>query len=217
MTTAAPSPARIAPLALWRVAEAFLRLLHALFGAPEEVAARHTLTVGAHALLASWLRSAEALMRRLLLIEAAAFPKPNARPLLHPTRRRARKLMAFMPGEPEKWRVGFRCVEPLRPRPPTSPQAGGTPAVRRRIAREERASYERFRSAWALAERYEALIRVFNDPAPYARRLARRLHACPHLLAEALHAPPEAAHRIDRFDEAGDQAETLWRRHFSSA
>ena len=31
------------------------------------------------------------------------------------------------------------------------------------------------RSAWPLAERFEALLRVYNDPMPYARRLARRL------------------------------------------
>lgn len=33
----------------------------------------------------------------------------------------------------------------------------------------------RFRSAWPLAERMEALLRVVNDPAPFAKRLARRL------------------------------------------
>ena len=33
----------------------------------------------------------------------------------------------------------------------------------------------RFRSAWPLAERQEALLRVCNNPAPYAKRLAARL------------------------------------------
>jgi hypothetical protein len=33
----------------------------------------------------------------------------------------------------------------------------------------------RLRDAWALALRYEALIRAYNNPAPYARRLAHRL------------------------------------------
>jgi hypothetical protein len=74
-----------------------------------------------------------------------------------------------------------------------------------------------FRSAWPLAERYEALIRVFNDPAPYARRLARHLHATPHRLAGALKAPPEARHRVERFEALTGAAENAWRTHFSSA
>lgn len=67
---------RTAPLALWRVAEAFMHILHALFGAPEHVAERHTLRFTAYTLLLSWLRAGEAMMRRLLLIEAAAYAKP---------------------------------------------------------------------------------------------------------------------------------------------
>jgi hypothetical protein len=65
--------------------------------------------------------------------------------------------------------------------------------------------------------RYEALLRVFNDPTAYARRLARRLHATPHRLREMLRAPPEATHRVDRFDELGERARSVWRAHFSSA
>src|SRR5262245_6850548 len=84
---------RHAPLALWRVAQAFLQTLAALFGAPEDVAARHTLTSKAHAFMAGWLRCAEALMRRLIVLEAASFPKPNTRPLLHPSRQRMRRLI----------------------------------------------------------------------------------------------------------------------------
>jgi hypothetical protein len=41
---AASKPIRNTPIALWRVAEAFLHTLHNLFGAPEDVAFRHTLT-----------------------------------------------------------------------------------------------------------------------------------------------------------------------------
>jgi hypothetical protein len=74
-----------------------------------------------------------------------------------------------------------------------------------------------FRSAWPLAERYEALLRVVADPAPYARRAAARLHATPHRLAEALRTPPDAANRVDRFDEFRECAERSWRLHFSSA
>jgi hypothetical protein len=68
-----------------------------------------------------------------------------------------------------------------------------------------------FYSAWPLAERYEALLRAFNDPAPYARRLAKRLHAWLHRLPEILRAPPEAEHRIERFEALTHAAETRWR------
>ena len=76
------APTRTAPLALWRIAEAFLHSLHSLFGAPEDVAREHTLTRAAHALLLSWLRVGEALMRRLLVIEAANLSptSPRSRP-----------------------------------------------------------------------------------------------------------------------------------------
>jgi hypothetical protein len=68
------STPRAAPIALWRVAEAFLQTLHMLFGAPADVAADHTLLRKAHAQLAQWLRCAEAMLRRLLLIEARSIP-----------------------------------------------------------------------------------------------------------------------------------------------
>lgn len=214
---------RTAPLALWRVAQAFIQALHALFGAPERVASLHTITAQKHGVLASWLRAGEAMMRRLLLIEASAYPKPNTRPLLHERHTRVRKLMTFSPDAPEQWRVSFRIMDRRRPRRPTPVHAGKAPAVhKRRLSREERwcAEYRprpKFRSAWPLAERYEALLRVFNDPTAYARRLARRLHATPHRLREMLRAPPEAAHRVDRFGELGERARSVWRAHFSSA
>jgi len=64
-----------------------------------------------------------------------------------------------------------------------------------------------FHSAWPAAERYEALLRAFNDPAPYARRLAKRLHATPHRRSELLRAPPDARHKISGFDALTEAAE----------
>jgi hypothetical protein len=215
----APAPtdttATTAPLALWRVAEAFMHILHALFGSPAQVAARHTLRFEAHKLMASWLRAGEAMMRRLLLIEAAAFAKPNTRPLLRPSRKRTRKLMSFTADAPKQWRASFRCFVSEDRRLPAGKhrcrQDAGGP--RKRISREDRWCSEnwkpvRFRSAWPLAERYEALLRVFNNPAPYARRLSRRLHATPHRASALLRAPPEARHRVDHFDMLTQAAET---------
>jgi hypothetical protein len=223
--TAAP---RLAPLELWRIADAFLNTLFALFGGPREIASGHSFTTRSHEQLASWLRCAEALMRRLLLIEAAAYPKPNTRPLLRPARPRARKELIFTAEEPEKWRVSFRCfTSPVRaPRDAAGPASVSLslPKAKRRarISREDRWCAEnfkpvRFRSSWPLALRYEALIRVFNDPTTYARRLARRLHATPHRLIEVLRAPPKAFDRIDDFALMGESAETAWSPHISSA
>jgi len=67
-----------------------------------------------------------------------------------------------------------------------------------------------FHPTWPLAERYEALIRVFNDPLPYARRLAARLHARPHTIAAVLAAPSEYVHRVDRAHEFTCIAERKW-------
>lgn len=248
----APAPTRTAPIALWRVAQSFLHTLHALFGAPEDVAAEHTLVAHAHKLMASWLRCAEAMLRRLLLIEASAYPKPNTRPLLHETRQRERKAIGFSADAPEQWRVSFRMFvgvprlssparggggraaiggganaqtldanSSLRPLShasrDSSPASGGAKLDRRDRWHQERWPRPSFRSAWPLAERYEALIRVYNNPAPYAQRLARRLHAAPHRIGETLRFPPEAEHRIEDFLGLSEHAEKSWRPFFSSA
>lgn len=190
-----------APLALWRVAAAFMHILHVLFGAPEDVAARDTLRLAAHKLLASWLRAGEAMMRRLLIIEAAAYAKPNARPLLRAPHKRKRKLMSFTADAPEQWRVSFRCfLGPPASRRPAPAHAGETPAFHNKPAQ--------LRSAWPLAERYEALLRVFNNPLPYARRLARQLYAAPQRLCELLRAHFEAEQRVDSFETLTTTATT---------
>ncbi|PZO46566.1 MAG: hypothetical protein DCF16_18825, partial [Alphaproteobacteria bacterium] len=135
------APTRTAPIALWRIAQGFLHILYNLFGAPEDVAFRHTLTRGPYALLLSWLRVGEAMMRRLIAIEAAAFPKPNTRPLLHAARKRKRRAIGFECDKPEDWRVCFRLMERGRPRPHGTRRAlrAGTPAL------------HNFYSAWPLA------------------------------------------------------------------
>jgi hypothetical protein len=193
----AATTTRTAPLALWRVAEAFLGILHTLFGSPAEIAARRTLTHKPYALMLSWLRAGEALMRRLLVIEAAAYAKPNTPPRLWPKRPRARRAVAFWQEKPEDWRVSFRCFadRPSHARGAVSGQS----------------NEQRFHEAWPAALRFEALIRAFNDPHAYARRIAKRLHANPPRLAELLHAPPEYDTRVDRGAEITSAAARAWR------
>lgn len=178
-----------------------MHILFALFGNPEDVAAKHTLTKKPYQLLASWLRCAEAMLRRLLLIEAAAFPKPNTRPLLWAKRPRTRTLRYFQAEKPEDWRVSFRCFDP--------------PALAARRKRRGKTE-KRFYSAWPLAERYEALLRVFENPEPFARRLARRLHAVAHRIRDLFRADPNAQHRVEHFEALNAHAETA-ARHFDSS
>ena len=196
--SSAPSIPTIAPLALWRVARAFICVLHDLFGAPEDVAGRHTLTRAAYQLLLSWLRVGEAMMRRLIAIEAAAYPQTQA-PAPRAKRPRRRRLIEFWPDKPEAWRVSFRCLPPMLRQAQHDADAD---CVSLSLSKAERLAPKRFHSAWPLAERYEALLRAFNDPLPLARRLARRLNAAPARLDDVLAAPAEYAHRVD-------QAETL--------
>lgn len=101
--------------------------------------------------------------------------------------------------------------------------AGEAPAVhkkRKRLTRDERwyADYlapPKFYSTWPLAARAEALLRAFNDPEPYARRLAARLHATPHRAAALTRHPPNLPHVIDHFPALRDAADAA-RRRFES-
>ena len=99
------------------------------------------------------------------------------------------------PDDPQSWRVSFRCV--LDRRRPRQRNAGPSKETR-------------FLSAWPLAERYEAMLRVFNAPYAFARRLARRLSAKPQLARALLEAPPEYQHRVDRAEDFTRAAECAW-------
>ncbi|HVY87203.1 MAG TPA: hypothetical protein VG943_18870, partial [Caulobacterales bacterium] len=148
-----PSVQTAAPLALWRVAEAFLRVLLNLFGEPKDIAFQHTHTTRQRELMLPWLRAGEAMMRRLLLIEAAALPKSNGPPARNTSAGKmpavpVRRLFTFTPDRPQDWRVSFRVL----PSAAVAYCGGG-----RTRAKEAR----RFHDAWPLAERMEAMLRVF--------------------------------------------------------
>lgn len=222
----ANAPLTHAPPLLWQAARVLIETIFALFGTPEEIAAQHTHTGKQRTLLLIWLRAGEAMLRHLLLIEAAHVAKPNTRPLLRERRKRTRRLMHFTAEKPEDWRVSFRSLH-------SSPARGGSAARRSRkakgdvtrkpyvrLSREERwcADYwpkPKFYSAWPLAERAEAMLRAFNNPEAYALRLARRLHATPHRAVELTRHPPNLPRAIDDFDMLRDAA-VVARRRFES-
>jgi chromate transport protein ChrA len=149
-------------------------------------------------------------------------------------KKRARKLYFFHPDKPDDWRVGFRCllmdrrhVIPGR-REATNPELAGSAVcttqmleVTQTCRRDAGGPYapKRFHSAWPLAERLEAMIRVFNNPAPFAARLAARLRAFPKRAYDMLRsrfptkprtcsadAPPRDLVGRETFDEADDLA-----------
>lgn len=186
------SPQRFAPLALWREASRLLVTLFNLFGEPHVLAFRHNVVGRDYKLILNWLRTVEALFRQLLLIEASHYAHDQEPTKPRAKRPRERREMTFTDENPDAWRVTFRVLD----RGPSGPHV-----VRRQNAglkaREPYLPPTTFHDAWPLAERFEALLRVHNDPAPYAKRLARRLHAKPERIASIMREPPELQHRMD--------------------
>jgi len=150
--------------ALWQAAHALLVSRFSLFGGPEDIAAQGMLTKGARNLLLLWLRAAEAVVRRLIFIEASNLSADGPRPSRRPARTlpavRRYQPPSFDAADPDSWRVSFRCSGRDRRGP---------------LQRLSRRRAPRQILARPLAERCEALLRAFNDPAPCALRLARRL------------------------------------------
>jgi len=176
---------RHAPLQLWRIVETFMRTLCNLFGNPEDIARNDMLTRKSYGLLLDWLRCAEAMLRRMLLIEASYVDPAPAAPRRRGEPGHKRQPLIHDPNHPENWRVSFRCF--------SSPAHGGSvsaPGALTKGTDEPSQLYD----AWPVAERYEALIRAFNNPAPYATRLARRLRRSPKRIDVLLRLPRRHDH-----------------------
>jgi hypothetical protein len=130
--------------------------------------------------LATWIAAGEALLRRLLMLEAAGAP------VLAPLKKRAprpyqkREKIECAPDRPEAWPVSFRAFPRVRK------------SWRTRRSSRRRLFPRRIVDSWRLAVRYEALMRAYNNPAPYAARLARRLRAEPKRARIILRASPAA-------------------------
>ncbi len=170
-----------------------------LFGEPQQLAFRQTLAARDYKLACNWLRTVEALFRKLLVIEASHYARDLAPPKPRAKRKRPRRMVTFYPDQPDDWRVTFRTsLDRGRPRPQCSTdQALAITDTSRRAGEDAYGPRNAFHCAWPLAERFEALLRVHNDPTPFAKRLARRLYAAPQRVAEIVREPPELQHRID--------------------
>jgi hypothetical protein len=193
MTSSEPHP-RAAPIAIWRAMGLFFGVLYNLFGEPQDLARQHTLTRKAYTLCLAWLQAGEAMLRRLLLVEAAALT-PAHTPAKRQGTTRARKLIEFKLEDPASWRVSFRCalerrrLAGMRQRRPAQAPAADIAALA-----------PRFHAAWPLAERYEAMLRVFNAPYAYAKRLARKLRVNARAIIALLRHPEHAPRFVGEDD-----------------
>ncbi|MBI1361842.1 MAG: hypothetical protein GC155_16320 [Alphaproteobacteria bacterium] len=139
---------------------------------------------------ARWLRSIEDMARGLLLVMALAAPgsppSPSRAATAAPQPHSARKPDARPPRRRlATVRTYLSVVAWLAP--PSGDAGEGAPAA---------ASAPRLEDRWhtlrGLALRMEAVLRVLNDPAPFARRVAQRLDGASHPLACPDYPPPPA-------------------------
>ncbi|QGZ93888.1 hypothetical protein [Terricaulis silvestris] len=179
-----------APIAdLWKSARAVLADALSAFGGPQQI--QRTLDRIARSAIRRQLKALEVLVMKLLLIEAAKLPAVTKRAHAAPNGQ-GRSAHAADPARPETWRVCFQLHIPPEPKD-TGPRIRGfgpsrliravvvdantfanrLAAMRASISNEERDSA----AAARLARRFEALRRVFANPAPRARRLKHKLIA----------------------------------------
>jgi hypothetical protein len=183
---------------------AFIVTLFNLFGAPDRVAREGMLTRAQHKLLTSWLKAGEAMLRRLLLIEARALTVAPVTPRTHTRKPRVTHPHAFDADSPETWRVSFRCSYRRLP------AGNGARNAKQSLPARSR----RYANAWPIAERMEAMLRVYNDPTTRARSLARWLARHDDRAIELVEAPEEAARLFgeDHFHAAEHLAEAALKR-----
>ncbi|MBL8551788.1 MAG: hypothetical protein JNJ73_17510 [Hyphomonadaceae bacterium] len=174
--------------AAWDFVRHLIEVVYALVGTPMQMVSHFLVTEVWRQDLLVWLAPAEKLARILLLAEAAELPRT---PLAPPRpRARARQRRAdprdWKKTPSEQWSVSFAMFTAARAR-----------------GRGRRGYRLPHLHPDALAKRFEALVRVALNPAPYAARLARRLWRAglkrlgPLLLPGKKHHPmrivPEAA------------------------
>lgn len=196
---------------LWaRVRASFERAL-LVCGNPAAIAAITNLARHSRTNIVRWLAPLENMVRKLLLVEAAAIGPPpwssaSLPQLSRALRARAKVVCDPSPDRtaPSTWSACFALAPPCDPRAveqdlhirslaPDPPWTVFTPT------RENSTPHQsgKFDPAFRLARRFEALRRVLANPAPYARRLARLIQRLrkrfPEIATRYAVAPPRAA------------------------
>jgi hypothetical protein len=152
-------------------------MILALFGAPEAIAARRMLVRRTRQDILAWLAPIEAMARRILLLAAleapacnAAAPTPSYRvPVLSAMRDTPFRELSDNPAD---WRVLFSDW------PGDANCGAGAPARKRTAGEGAGASKDRRfadYTAYPLARRLEALIRLARDPGAAITRMARKI------------------------------------------
>jgi hypothetical protein len=160
--------------------------LRAAVGEAAHVAAREMLSVEECIAIRLWLEPLEAMVRKILLIEAIRLARqPHAPPAREPA------LCAALQTPRAPARLPFRFSS--RRLLPPAPRAGNGPA---HVAPQRRTAIrpsieERF------AGRIEALARIIASPQAHTRRLARALRVAPNLALKLASRPPAPTQRYD--------------------
>lgn len=164
----------------WAAVALWLRFLIAAFGAPSEIGARGFMARKVRLSMLVFLRTVEAMARRLLAARASQMDAGNAPPR-RPGCGRASSghgRGGFAHADSARWAVTYRMLTQARPRRrsprPALPRlAFPPPALRATFPAREGGGKPGVVSSLAVAERLEALIRVAADPDRHARRMAR--------------------------------------------
>lgn len=183
---------------LWQNLAGYIEAAYALFGSPSAIARQTWFSRAAHKLCAAWLVTLEALLRRLLYLDALELTPTQAPAAAPEVKTRARSLMRTTAGAPfdvdnsETWRTQFLLL----------------PRQERRANRTRRKACAHLINAVSsapLALRFEAIIRAYNDREAQAQRLADHLHArraeAPALYKHVTRRPPRALAAQPRFAE----------------
>jgi len=171
------------PADLWVALRELLQWTFALLRNPEDVARRNLFPRMIRAQLSEALRPAEQFLRRLLFLDALKLdppPRETQHARASTTTPEKDQPAEFDCEHPEQWRVRFIVRERER--------AYGAASKNTKAGPDPNSPW-RLVSTRPLAKRWEALIRAFNDPAPYALRLARLMRKRPEAVAR-LCAPP---------------------------
>src|SRR5262249_46336448 len=143
------------------------------FGLPRAIAARVKLPRKEYKILLAWIADAEALLRRILVIEAASLDLKPAAAKIQP---RATKPQKKTDKEHlHQTRSSFKLAEP---EPAETKPVTDTSFFDNRGYRERK----RFFNVQGLARRFEALLRVFDAPQQYINRAARLVQRDPKQL-----------------------------------
>ena len=201
---------------LWQAARAFFERLRAAIGEAQTIARQRHLDPDALAQMRAWLRPLEAMVRKIVLLQAMRLARTPEPP--RPQQAKRPPLVHYAPQpqapypQPRERNARFRLWPRRKPHPARIRQLGPPLLVRDiyrerfREAQADRLNMVRFMRApepQRIAGRIAALARVIAKPARAIRLLARKLRASPrfaYTLAAARW--PRSPHAVPALESA---------------